>query len=137
MQLKMYYLPSTLLSFWLLNAAAGVSQSADWIVNRQEQKSTLETNVPGYVTLQNGLISRTFSISPCFGTVEYMLVQQRRTFFRALSPEGTATFNGSLFEVKKRRAATLVATSILTLSKRSLAVVEARLPAIMSSGSLM
>jgi hypothetical protein len=76
-----------------------VSQSQDWIVNTQTQPSILDTSLAGFITLTNGLISRQFSISPCFGTVEYLLVPSRRTFFRALSPEATATINGSVFNI--------------------------------------
>ena len=83
----------------LMWSCAAVSQGADWIVNTQTQHSTLDESTPGFITLGNGLISRTFAISPCFSTVEYMLVPQRSTFFRALSPEAIVTLNGTSYAV--------------------------------------
>jgi hypothetical protein len=88
-----------LLSLSYLAAVCAVSQAADWIVNTQTQVSTLDTSVPGFITLSNGLISRQFAISPCFGTVEYLQIPAQRTFFRALSPEATVSINATTFSI--------------------------------------
>ena len=85
----------------LLGRVVAVSQSNDWIVNQQTTTSSLDTSLPGVITLSNGLISRTFATDPCFATVEYMLVPQQCTFFRALSPEATVSLNGTSFSVSR------------------------------------
>jgi hypothetical protein len=74
----------------------GISQSADYLVNPSTPApSTLTPSADGTrITLSNGLISRTFSTTPCFTTVEYMREDTGQTFFRALSPEATLTLNG-------------------------------------------
>ena len=69
--------------------------SSDWIVNDAATPTVLAAS-GDYVTLSNGLLSRTFAVSPCFGTVELeLLPAPGSTFFRALFPEATLTLNGS------------------------------------------
>jgi hypothetical protein len=76
--------------------SAWLSQSADWLVSTSTPTpTTLKASPDGStITLSNGIISRSFVVSPCFTTVEYSRVDTRFTFFRQLSPEATLTLNG-------------------------------------------
>ena len=82
---------------------AWFSQSNDWLVNRSLfQPSKLTNTTSGglpAITLSNGLILRTFSLDPCFTTVEFELLTTRTKFLRALSPEATMTLNGQAVNV--------------------------------------
>ena len=73
------------------------SQQNDWLVSTAPPAPTkLMTSPDGTtITLSNGLISRTFVVSPCFATIEYMREDTQTTFIRGLSPEATFTLNGA------------------------------------------
>ena len=76
----------------------GVSQARDWLVApiSDATPSTLDASTPGFLTLSNGLISRTFITSPCFATVDLELHSNPPTkLFRGLSPEATLKVNGT------------------------------------------
>lgn len=84
-------------------APAGVSQSSDWLVNFRGDAvasvtatSILGPNNSTYsgLRLSNGLIKRTFTLSPCFATVDLTLQPSRTQFIRALSPEASLSLNG-------------------------------------------
>ena len=103
-------LPALLLALFAAPAASvalappGVAQSADWLVNYQAnaKASAVETTIPApggatrpALRLSNGLLTRTFSLSPCFATVDLTLAPSRTQFVRALSPEATLSLNGT------------------------------------------
>jgi len=90
-------------AFALSYGPSGVSQSKDWLVNfRADAVATAtETTIiaPGNSTypalqLTNGLLTRTFTLSPCFATVDLTLIPSRTQYIRALSPEASLSLNG-------------------------------------------
>jgi hypothetical protein len=86
----------------LLPACYAVSQAQDWLVSdlSRAAPTTLDESTPNFITLSNGLLSRTFSISPCFATVELELLSPPRAkLFRGLSPEASLTLNGTAYDV--------------------------------------
>jgi hypothetical protein len=89
-------------------APAGVAQSADWLVGFRADAvaAAVETTIPapGGATLPalrlgNGLLSRTFSLAPCFATVDLTLAPARTQFLRALSPEASLSIDGAAVNV--------------------------------------
>ena len=91
------------------SAPAGVSQASDGLVSvrgaalaARVSATTVEqpggAAVPGLV-LSNGLLSRTFALSPCLATVDLQLLSTRTRFVRALAPEAQLSLNGTTFGV--------------------------------------
>jgi hypothetical protein len=96
----MHTLPAlevALVALLLHTSAAQVSQASDWLVAplSSAAPSTLDESTPGFLTLSNGLLSRTFAIAPCFATVDLELHTPPTKLFRGLSPEATLTLNGT------------------------------------------
>ena len=90
-------LPALLALLLLRAVPAQVSQASDWLIAplSAAAPSTLDESIPGFLTLSNGLLSRTFAIAPCFATVDLELHAPPAKFFRGLSPEATLTLNGT------------------------------------------
>ena len=81
-------------------ASGWVAQQQDWLVNPNTPKPTaVDTSVPGRLTLGNGILARSFALSPCFGTVELMRTDVQQTFLRGMSPEAIVSLNGTTFNV--------------------------------------
>lgn len=73
----------------------GVAQAADWLVTTSAPAATTLTSpTPSTLLLSNGLLSRTFAVSPCFATIDLSLLHPPSTFFRGLSPEAVITLDG-------------------------------------------
>jgi hypothetical protein len=87
---KLYFRISVLL------LAAGCSgsgnQKADWLINGSSYKAAVEEN-KGHVTISNGLISRTFSLSPDGATISFRNIMKGTELLRAIKPEAIVTIN--------------------------------------------
>ena len=77
---------------------AWVSQANDWLV-AGAFPATAVTHVNGTVTLSNGLLSRAFSTSPCWATIELELLPTRSKFLRTIAPEASLTLNGQAVNI--------------------------------------
>lgn len=69
--------------------------SQDWLVEPAPFKATVSRIGDKEVILDNGLISRTFRISPSLATVSFRLEQSEQEFIRAVRPEALFTLNGT------------------------------------------
>jgi hypothetical protein len=85
--------------FWIsiLLLAAGCSvnsnQKADWLLDGSRYKASVEEN-KGRVTISNGLVSRTFSLSPDGATISFRNIMTGSELLRAIKPEAILTLNG-------------------------------------------
>jgi hypothetical protein len=90
--------------FWFifLLIAAGCSQNGyhktDWLIDGSEYRSVIsESN--GSVTISNGLVSRTFSLSPDGATTGFLNMMTGNELIRAIKPEAELTINGDTLKV--------------------------------------
>ena len=85
----------------ILAAAAACSdtgnQKTDWLIDDSAYKAVVEEN-SGFVTISNGLVSRTFSLSPDGATTGLLNLMTGNQLLRAVKPEAELTINGK--EVK-------------------------------------
>lgn len=73
------------------------NQENDWLINGTGFKSVTEEK-NGFLTMSNGLVSRTFSLSPDGATTGFFNLMTGNELIRAIKPEAILTINGS--EVK-------------------------------------
>ena len=74
------------------------SQQNDWLVQPFRQPASVEER-DNQLILDNGLIQRTFVISPNFATVDYTNLITGSSLLRGIKPETVLTMNGHQFEV--------------------------------------
>ena len=74
------------------------SQQNDWLVQPFCQPASVEER-DNQLILDNGLIQRTFVISPNFATVDYTHQMTGSSLLRGIKPEAVLTINGHPFEV--------------------------------------
>ena len=74
------------------------SQQNDWLVQPFRQPASVE-KTDNQLTLDNGLIQRTFVTSPNFATVDYTNQITGSSLLRGIKPEAVLTINGCQFEV--------------------------------------
>ena len=74
------------------------SQQNDWLVQPFRQPALIEEK-DSQLILDNGLIRRTFAITPNFATVDYTNQITGNTLLRAIKPEAGLAINGNEYEV--------------------------------------
>ena len=74
------------------------SQQNDWLVQPFRQPASVE-ETDNQLILDNGLIQRTFVISPNFATVDYTNLITGSSLLHGIKPETVLTMNGHQFEV--------------------------------------
>ena len=90
--------------FWILIlifAAACTEyghQKNDWLIDGSEYGSVISEN-NGSVTISNGLVSRTFSLSPDGATTGFLNMMTGNELIRAIKPEAEITINGDALKV--------------------------------------
>jgi len=85
-----------LFSFIISNLSA---QPNDWLLGNFPEKSKLETKSNSAIVLTNGLISRTFSISPNGATIGFDNLVNDETLLRSVRPEALVEIDGIEYEV--------------------------------------
>jgi len=70
-----------------------LSPKPDWLINNTSFKSDIREN-NGVVTLNNGLISRSFSLKPDGATTSFNNLMTGTQLIRAIKPEASVTING-------------------------------------------
>ncbi len=73
------------------------NQKTDWLIDDSGYKAVIEEN-DGFVTISNGLVSRTFSLLPDGATTGFLNIMTGNELIRAIKPEAVLIINGS--EVK-------------------------------------
>ena len=70
------------------NFCFGVGRIPDWLVNKVDFPVRLVKNANNKtITLTNGIISRTFSLTPGFATIDLYSHEKNSSLLRALGPE--------------------------------------------------
>ena len=86
----------------MLLLAAGCSdnrnQKADWLIDGSSFKASVEEK-NGFVTLTNGLVSRTISLSPDGATTGFHNLMNGNELIRAIKPEAELIINGDTLKV--------------------------------------
>ena len=76
----------------------GIEQ--DWLIDAHQAKTGVFRNEKGNeITLSNGLISRTFRLSPNAATVSLKVLGNQQEMIRAVKPEAIVSLNGFTFNV--------------------------------------
>lgn len=71
-----------------------VRYKGDWLVKKPELSSDIYRSVNNCLVLTNGLISRTYTVSPDGATVGFDNLVTGASYFRAVKPEATVTIDG-------------------------------------------
>lgn len=72
----------------------------DWLIQGTTgQAGVFSTNQPGEMVLDNGLIRRSFLVSPNLACVELMQLQSNESLLRSIRPECRVTIDGEDFDV--------------------------------------
>ncbi len=74
--------------------------SGDWLVEGVSTKAgVFRTGTPNEIVLSNGIVSRTFRLSPNAATVAIDHLLTKETFLRAAKPEAWLTLNGEKYAI--------------------------------------
>jgi hypothetical protein len=73
-------------------------QKSDWLIDCSGYKSVAEEK-NGFVSISNGLISRTFSLYPDGATTGFLNLMTGNELIRAIKPEAVLTINGKTLKV--------------------------------------
>ena len=87
--------------FWLLSFSIGSVWSTaqtDWLLDGSSFEAKVEEN-GNYLTLSNGLISRTFTLGPNFATVGFQNEMTGSSIIRGIKPEAILEIDGQSYEV--------------------------------------
>jgi hypothetical protein len=78
-------------------AAAQVAAQPDWLITKINTPPTFTQNGDGTWSLSNGLISRTFTFTPGFGTVDFYSFTSETSLLRAIDEEGEVTLDDTTY----------------------------------------
>ena len=91
-------------SFWIIILAMAaacsdfVNTKPDWLIDDSPYKAKVGAE-NGFVTISNGLVSRTFSLSPDGCTTGFLNMMTGNELIRAIKPEAELTINGDTLRV--------------------------------------
>lgn len=72
----------------------------DWLLNNEQFKSAVVFDPhAGILTMENGLVKRSFKNSPDVACIEYVNLSDGRQFLRAVKPEALITINNKQYEI--------------------------------------
>src|SRR5580692_10722670 len=103
---------TTLLSICLLATIALYAQpvtsasggkkgpALDWLVHPPTAKARIDKSADGKdVTLDNGLLSRTFRLQPNVACIDYKNLDNGQQLLRAVKPEARITIDGATYNI--------------------------------------
>ena len=71
----------------------------DWLIDKMEAKAQLYRTEDGKLVFSNGLVSRTFSMTPNCATVSLELLTNNESFLRAVRPEAEIEIGNNKFSI--------------------------------------
>ncbi len=71
----------------------------DWLINPEGYEAALYRDAAGHLVLSNGLISRTFSITPDGATIGFENLKTGESVLRSVRPEAALTIDGKTFNI--------------------------------------
>jgi len=77
----------------------GIISKTDWLINPEGFNAMLYKNEADNLVFSNGLISRTFSITPDLATIGFNNLVTQESIIRSVRPEGSITINGNTIEI--------------------------------------
>lgn len=101
-----YFLPKKDLSGWLWIALLCLSlpsfsqtSSGDWLVDGKARKAEVIQLNPTEIQLRNGLVQRTFFLSPSPACYDFTNLMTGDQLLRTIMPEAKVTLNGKSYEI--------------------------------------
>ena len=76
-----------------------IAKFPDWLISDFKKQTTLSKTKDGNLILSNGLISREFSVTPDFTTVNYFNHEKQTSILRAISPETIIGLDDTPYDV--------------------------------------
>ena len=73
--------------------------NGDWLSEKKESKATFFETEGGKLIFSNGVISRTFSLTPNGATVGLDLLANNESYLRSVRPEAEVEINGIKFSI--------------------------------------
>jgi len=95
--MKYSYLPFAVLLF-AATCSADRNQKADWLSDGSAFKASVDEK-NGFLTLANGLVSRTISLSPDGATTGFLNLMNGNELIRAIKPEAEVVINGDTLNI--------------------------------------
>ncbi len=71
----------------------------DWLIEKTDAKARLYQTEDGKLVFGNGIVARTFSLSPNCATIGLDLLSNNESFLRSVRPEAEVEINGMKFQV--------------------------------------
>lgn len=98
LSIKIILISVALCSFY--RAEAQTAGRNDWLTNNKQFKSNVVLDRKAeVVTVENGLVRRSFKISPGVACIQYVNLSDGRQFLRAVKPEALITINDKQFQI--------------------------------------
>ena len=73
---------------------------ADWLVSNESHPATIERSKNGKdITLSNGLVKRTFRLTPNIACIDFINLSSGQQMLRAISPEASIVINGVSYNI--------------------------------------
>ena len=76
-----------------------ITVQGDWLIEKTNAKAGLYQTVDGKLVFSNGIVSRTFTVSPNCATVGLDLLSNNESFLRSVRPEAEVEIDGMKFSV--------------------------------------
>jgi hypothetical protein len=93
--------------FILFISSAGAQfKNEDWLVDGKSRPAQIIKTSPTEIQLQNGLIQRTFFLSPSPACYDFKNLMTGEQLLRSIAPEARITINGKLYELGAKSDAT-------------------------------
>lgn len=75
------------------------SQGADWLIDNSAYQSKINRQDQKKITIENGLVSRTFLLEPNAATIGFDNLETGVALLRAIKPEGEINLNGKIYPI--------------------------------------
>gem|GEM_PF-64576 len=83
----------------LLPAYEEKASTTDWLIEKLDTQAAIFQKDGKELVISNGLVSRTFSISPNFATTSYKNLQTKEEYIRAVKPEATIMIDSVTYPI--------------------------------------
>jgi hypothetical protein len=90
----------------LVSTASAQFKNEDWLVDRKSRPAQIIKTSPTEIQLQNGLVQRTFFLSPSPACYDFKNLMTGEQLLRSIAPEARITINGKLYELGAKSDAT-------------------------------
>jgi hypothetical protein len=74
-------------------------RAGDWLIDPSSFRAEIVTNAPGEIRLENGLVRRTFKLTPDAATVAFDNLMTGASILRSVRPEAVVELDGKKFNV--------------------------------------